>query len=338
MLKDEVNQLVNQIIQNPKHIIEWQNKESNLIHEPSKLKLHLEQYTEDFVFDSGEDIKVYIDFPYNYGPIPSDINILRNANMHSHDFFEMFYILRGTCFGRLDSNYYTLPEGSTWIFNTNIKHAVLVPSDGSILVNILVRKSLFTQSLVHMLPDDDLFMDFFIDSIYGNHRRSETLDFQINEGSSAEYYLLSIIKEHYSTKNHNKDMMVLLFSSLLIELSRSLKASYNMLNKKNELQIAQIISYISDNYDTVTLKSIADKFHYTEEYLSTFISTHIGMTFTEYLRQHKMKTANKLLSGTNQSIEQIAQCIGYCQRSSFEKEYKKYYGITPVAYRKQNTN
>ncbi len=333
MLKDEVNQLVDQVIQNPIHIIEWQDKESKLLLEPNKLKSHLEQYTEDFVFDPSEDIKVYIDFPYRFGHVPSDINILQNANMHSHEFFELFFILRGTCYGRLDSNYYTLPEGSTWIFNTNIKHAVLVPSDGSILVNILVRKNLFSNSLVHMLPDNDLFMDFFIDSIYGNNKRPETLDFQIKEGSPAQYYLLSIIKEHYNNDKHNKDMMMILFSALLIELSRSLKSSYTIHDRKNELQIAQIISYISDNYATVSLKSIAEHFHYTQVYLSSFISSHVGMTFTEYLRQFKMKTANKLLSGTNQSIEQIAEHIGYVQRSSFEKEYKKYYGITPAAYR-----
>ena len=54
----------------------------------------------------------------------------------------------------------------------------------------------------------------------------------------------------------------------------------------------------------------------------------------EYVNQYKMDKARYLLKNSELPIDQIAHLLGYHQRSSFEKEFKKLAGKTPSQYRK----
>lgn len=335
MNRCEIDSIIDRIIANPEHIIHWENKERELYRHPHLYQKHIQNYSEDFVFEPHEQIKLYLDFPYGYPDVPSNPDAINLDRSHKHDFFEMFYVLRGTCYCSINQKSYTLQEGSTWIFNTKIQHALLVPSDGSLLLNIIVRKNVFEHSLVHMLPKNDLFMDFFMNSIYGNTMNENYLSFNIEPNSYAESLIFQMIAEYYTKKSYNQHMLLLVFASLLLDLSRTLAShASDEITKKKNLYLPGLIAFISENYKNLTLKEVAEHFHYSETYLSTVITEYLGMPFSEYIRTKKMTHSQQLLVETSHSIDQIATHVGYNDRSAFEKEFKKYYGITPSKFRK----
>ena len=94
---------------------------------------------------------------------------------HRHEFFELFYIYEGTCYCYFNDQEYVLEKGSVWIFNTHCRHAVVVPDDGSLLINIIVRKSTFITAMLNMVRQNDLFLEFFLNSIYRATRTSLVL-------------------------------------------------------------------------------------------------------------------------------------------------------------------
>ncbi|HOV41306.1 MAG TPA: helix-turn-helix transcriptional regulator, partial [Oscillospiraceae bacterium] len=69
-------------------------------------------------------------------------------------------------------------------------------------------------------------------------------------------------------------------------------------------------------------------------YMSKLIKNNTGMNLTEILTSLKMENSKKLLSSTNMSIFQIAECNGYESPDHFSRTFKKTYGISPRQYRK----
>ncbi len=102
-----------------------------------------------------------------------------------------------------------------------------------------------------------------------------------------------------------------------------------------EERIVEIISYIQNDYENVTLESLSEAFHLSKPYLSKYIREKAGVTFQEVVKKERMKKARSLLKQTNKTVETIAAEVGYENVEHFNRLFRKSYGMTPVQYRKQ---
>ena len=100
-------------------------------------------------------------------------------------------------------------------------------------------------------------------------------------------------------------------------------------------QLPVIIQYIRKQYNTVTLSSLAEHFHKSESYLCRYIKQETGYFLTHLLKEFRIKQEALMLRDTNCSVEEIMLNVGYTDISYFYKTFKKYYKMTPVAFRKQ---
>ena len=57
------------------------------------------------------------------------------------------------------------------------------------------------------------------------------------------------------------------------------------------------------------------------------------MSFTDYLLQKRMQEASNLLINTNIKVKSISEDIGYQNQEHFIRTFRKYYGVSPSAYR-----
>ena len=58
------------------------------------------------------------------------------------------------------------------------------------------------------------------------------------------------------------------------------------------------------------------------------------MNFVEYLTEVRIQAAQELLSGTRESIDEIAEIVGFADSKYFTKVFKKCTNISPSMYRK----
>lgn len=99
----------------------------------------------------------------------------------------------------------------------------------------------------------------------------------------------------------------------------------------------EIKNIIKQNYDLdITLESIADELHYNPNYLSNIFKKEVGISFTDYLNNYRLKMSKKLLVETNLSIKEIAEKLRYTNSQNFIRFFKKIEGTTPGNYRKEN--
>lgn len=82
----------------------------------------------------------------------------------------------------------------------------------------------------------------------------------------------------------------------------------------------------------------ADLAKYTglsESYLSALFRKEVGMPLSNYIVSQRVEAAKELLTGSDQSLADIASYLCFSSQSHFQNTFRKYAGITPACYRKQ---
>ncbi len=82
------------------------------------------------------------------------------------------------------------------------------------------------------------------------------------------------------------------------------------------------------------LQDLANLLEMSSHHLSELINSEIGMNFSEFLNQYRVREAQVLLS-SNQKITEVGYQAGFNNKTSFSQTFKKYTGMTPSQYRVQ---
>ena len=68
--------------------------------------------------------------------------------------------------------------------------------------------------------------------------------------------------------------------------------------------------------------------------LNYLFKKEVGETVIKYLIQVRMEQARKLLDHKGLKISEISEKTGYSTVSYFSNVFKKYYGVSPLEYRR----
>ena len=81
---------------------------------------------------------------------------------------------------------------------------------------------------------------------------------------------------------------------------------------------------------------LANEFFLSPAYLSRKFSQTTGVSIMSYLEDYRINVATDLLKGSERSISEIADQVGYYDANYFTKIFKKVKGITPKEFRKMS--
>ncbi|NLY19113.1 MAG: AraC family transcriptional regulator [Clostridiaceae bacterium] len=96
----------------------------------------------------------------------------------------------------------------------------------------------------------------------------------------------------------------------------------------------EVKDYIEKVYmKEISLDTVADHFKYNSSYFCKIFKEKLGVTFWEYVAQVRVDKSKKLLVDLDDTIEQIAEKVGYNNRFSYIRAFKKYTSLTPGEYR-----
>lgn len=102
------------------------------------------------------------------------------------------------------------------------------------------------------------------------------------------------------------------------------------------LNITNIINYIEENCNNdLYLDGIAEVFQTSPKYLSKLIKSKLGISFTDYLNEYRIKQAMKMLKEDDDiKINELYSKVGFNNRNSFSNYFKKFAGMSPSEYKK----
>lgn len=103
---------------------------------------------------------------------------------------------------------------------------------------------------------------------------------------------------------------------------------------KNAKVIQDAVEYITTNYNReLTLDEVASTAHVSPYYLSHLFRSELDCTFVEYMTKCRIENAKRLMKGTNLTLTEICDEVGYKDSSYFSKVFKKTEGVIPSKYR-----
>ena len=104
----------------------------------------------------------------------------------------------------------------------------------------------------------------------------------------------------------------------------------------SQVEIAKKAEHIltSDLKEHIPIREVAAKFGISETSLKNYFRGVYGKNISDYLRDLRMTTAEKLLTETTLPISEISSKIGYAKQGKFADVFRKYYNMKPLEYRR----
>lgn len=269
----------------------------------------------------------YINYPFDL-PIKISYLNIKNYPTHWHNSIEIIYVLKGSLHIKIDTDSFTLNEREVEIINSDESHEIQGMDDNKVLIfNI-----------------DPFFFEKYYKDINNIFFYTNSNDDEDQNGSEYEELktILSQMLCEYVQKLEDYDEEI---EELLITLLYHLVNNFHYLtHEKEELkektdQLARyhrISKYIYNNYNNnITLQEIAKKEFLSPHYLSHEIKYATGYSFTDLINLTRIEESIKLLLDSDMSISEISDEIGFSHVRYFNKNFKYYYGCTPLQYRKK---
>ncbi len=280
----------------------------------------------DYFFDKNSQNNVILTKHNRYTP----------AFFHSHQFFELIYVLKGACRQNIAYEQIDLKEGDFCLVSPSTSHSIEV-FNNSLIINILIRRGSFEDIFYNVLKDTNKVSQFFNSSLYSKKNNAYLIMESKNDNTIKEH-VLSMYIEYTERKKYYENILdsslMILFSKLLQQYENTMKLPGEV--RKSSALFSDIMAYFDANYQTISLNDIARHFHFSTAYCSRLIKKHTGKSFTQLQQSIRFNKACFFLKHTNQPIAEISALVGFQNVEHFNRLFKKRYQKTPGQFRKDN--
>lgn len=254
--------------------------------------------------------------------IPATIRIfyLDASAKHWHPETELLFILYGEMQLIIEDQVFRLGPEDVCLINSNAFHQLIPDHCGVLCVTFRPESLKISQD-----PEE-----FF----YSLNSAGQTASRRYHY---IRYLIAQLVRVNASGENAYQTMSLLYaMVSHLNDYFRVAAPPRANTAARQRGRMAEILHYIDTHYqEGLTLTDLANVWHLTVPYLSTFFEKNMGMTFLTYYNQIRLTRAvNQMLSGDD-PLEKIALDNGFRDSRSFVSLFKKKYQCLPSVYRRE---
>lgn len=245
-------------------------------------------------------------------------SVVRHAHPRT---MEMVFIVEGEGTTEVDGKKYRIEPGNIILYNPGVIHWETFDRNAA------------TPLFYHLKFDE-----FAVSGMVDGCLLPNALQPVLSSGEYAAFFHESLKRmfAEWSEQNVGSEQVSdSLLQCLVVLVLRILDTNYTTIEKsKADSLINQIQSYLSTHYtDKISLKDVAREFHINYYYLSHLFQEKLRISPFRYLTELRINQACHLLSNTTFSVGRIASMIGYANQSTFQVQFKKYKGQSPLQYR-----
>ena len=274
-----------------------------------------------------ENANIKVFFQAEYKAV-QDRNLPYSTQFHTHSYVELFACIEGELKIRTHHGVITLTSGDVATVPSSVYHFKETDSSQNVKwygIGFICRE-------LYSPHSNDIY-SFFSD---------------IMEADSIEVYrgCHSLCKSFtlcYENRNDSEISSVLTFTAELLKLPRRKNSapvhSNNSGKAKNIDRLLKLEDIINTGfYMNYSNKEIAESRFLIERQLSRIVAENYSMPLHALFVKKRLEGAAELLVTTHHSVEKISCDVGFKNKNAFNREFKKYYGMTPMEYRKVNTH
>lgn len=246
--------------------------------------------------------------------------------MHSHTFYEIFYILEGSIDHEINGTRQILHFGDIGFVTPNDVHSFYrEPGNTCKHRDIIIRADFFVSVC------DFLGTEF--KNAYMNQGFPKVLSLPLDKIQQLEKRISNIIL----SKNINPKFQLASIRTLCISLLNCLlEQQTNSTMEYYPIWFKELLArfHMNDFFQS-GLDEILKPFHFSQAYLCRTFHHYMGCTMTEYLNDIRLTQAAFQLKYTDEKITYICYSLGFSSVSYFNKIFSKKYSVSPSSFRKQ---
>lgn len=236
-----------------------------------------------------------------------------NFSAHIHEDIELVYVKEGSGYGDCNGKRYQLTPGSFFMAFPNQVHRYTDCAPGEYLVLIVKPSALLSYGEVFLEGEP-------VSALW-----------QGEEEDRHAVFLLETALEEYKEDGDSP-----IIRAYLTALFGKLLRHYPIEKKRvSGDTVLEILQYCARHYkEDLSVTTIAEELKISRSSVSHIFSLRIGINFCDYINGLRLSDAVFLLKNKSYSITEVAERSGFSTLRTFNRAFRKQYGISPSLYRK----
>jgi len=263
--------------------------------------------------------------------------------IHKHTFIELVYVVSGSAWHVVDNRRSPASKGDLFIINYDTPHAFFrdeKTQEPFLVYDLLFTPDFFDISLINNVGFESINSSFLFYSLFPTQQIGP--DMHIS-GSSYNVFgelFNKIYLEFTGCEEGYINIIRAYVIELIIKMFRKMNAAPRSESVSRQTQIVdKTLAYLRENYQKhLSLDELAAQVFLSKDYFARLFRETTGMPISTLLQKIRIEEACKLLTGTNQKVDDIAAHCGFHDIKYFYNAFKKLTGMTPRQYRIANQN
>lgn len=240
---------------------------------------------------------------------------------HSHQYYELYYLKKGTCRFFTHGDQFTLHSGDFIILPPGEVHY-------NRYITACVRINIYFR-----LEDIQNNGSFFTPHILDRYLPSKVIHIPGGSRAVIETGFDKMLAEEKINDSRTFTMMPLLLKTLFIDFERFGVITEEKDGEQDD-EIVEAVHYITEHYSSpLTLENLAKRANLSPTYFSKKFHNITGMGMKEYLTYTRLQHASMELLSTRHSITDVAMNSGFSNSNYFKDAFKKMYNVSPREFR-----
>lgn len=252
-----------------------------------------------------------------------------NYPVHWHTAAEIIMPLENRYTVIVNDTTYVLEPGDILILPPGELHEILAPEDGQ---RIILQ---FDFSLLYQLKGFDSAFHLLRPSCLIAVERNRELSLSLQKlllDLKDEYFGHSLLKEPAAYALLIQ-FFVLVGRNIIHGETRS-RITKGMNYHKNIDKLLKVCNYINEHCtEDIQVEGLAELAGFSKFHFTRLFKQFIGMSYYDYLTQHRIMHAERLLIDPNMSVTEVAMRSGFGSLATFNRVFKAYKKCTPTQYK-----
>ncbi len=243
------------------------------------------------------------------------INEVTPLIYHGTKTIEINYIRHGNGKVQIDDEIYEIYEGSYIVIPEFVSYS-LIPNGDIDLYSVYL-----------LIEDDRAYKEYL----------PLSKKYMIGNDTRLSYLFDDLLNEFKNKQLGYNELIVSDFKNIIVKLLRNEGIKGKRLSHWSTTSLQfEIENIFKEEFSTITVIDLANRLHLSIRELQRYLIKNYKKSFNEIKTDAKMSFASNKLLYTKIKISELAELVGYSTPEHFSYAFKKYYGISPVEYKKKN--
>ncbi|MCR4922387.1 MAG: AraC family transcriptional regulator [Lachnospiraceae bacterium] len=258
--------------------------------------------------------------------LPGDYRMPQMEMARTH--YSLGFVISGDRCSITPKQKFTYHAGDVSLMPPLVYHRTIPQSDAP-YINYLVKISMECKERFCSFVDRNIWESLF---------EQKVCSFSLKEREKLEEMFEDMLTEYEKDTPYREVILEGMLFRLLTYIFEHKKGG-GALNFGNELspEILEVLSKIEESYASdLTMEDMALEAGFSTAYFSRLFKAQLGLPFSKYLTNVRIRHVEELLSQTDKSISEIALETGFSNGDYLCSRFKQRVGLSPTEYRKKS--